>query len=84
MIYINIEIQKHNRFKDTLHKIHNKTEDILFHIFLKIPEKYIPASFMKWMENYTNKRVSELQQQLVRNRWHTIELEKAVDNIHKK
>lgn len=39
---------------------------------------------MKWMENYTNKRVSELQQQLVRDRWHTIELEKAVDNIHKK
>lgn len=56
----------------------------MFHIFLKIPEKYIPALLMKWMENYTNKRVSELQQQIVRDRWHTAELEKAVDNIHKK
>ena len=26
--------------------------------------------------------LSELKQQIIRNRWHTIELEKVVDNIH--
>lgn len=48
----------------------------------KIPEKFIPACLMNWMEHYTNKRISELKQQIIRNRWHTVELEKVVDNIH--
>ncbi|RHR73582.1 hypothetical protein DWW50_03555 [Eubacterium sp. AF15-50] len=82
MIQINIEIQKPNRFKDLLHEIFNKSEDILFSIIQKIPEKFIPACLMNWMEHYTNKRISELKQQIIRNRWHTVELEKVVDNIH--
>ena len=38
---------------------------------------------MNWIDHYTNKRLAELKQQIIRNNWHTIELEKAVDNIHK-
>lgn len=82
VIYIYIEIQKPNRFKDLLHKIYDRLEDLIFAIIQKIPEKHIPSSFMKWMERYTNKRLSELQSQIIRNRWHTVELEKVVDNIH--
>ena len=82
MRHINIEIQKPNRFKDLLHKIFNRLEDLIFSIIQKLPEKMIPHSVMNWMEHYTNKRLSELKQQIIRNRWHTIELEKVVDNIH--
>lgn len=39
---------------------------------------------MNWMEHYTNKRIADLQQQLIRDRWYSIELEKAVNNIHNK
>ena len=81
MIYIYIEIQKPNRFKDFLHKIYDHLEDLIFAIIQKIPEKYITSSFMNWMEHYANKRLSELQSQIIRKRWQTIELEKAVDNI---
>ena len=84
MIYIYIEIQKQNRFKDFLHKIYDRLEDLIFAIIQKIPEKHIPSSFIKWMEHYTNKRLSELQSQIIRKRWQTIELEKAVDKIHNK
>lgn len=82
LIYINIEIQKPNRFKDLLHKIFNRLENLMFSIIQKLPEKMIPRSVMNWMEHYTTKRLSELKQQIIRNRWHTIELEKVVDNIH--
>ena len=82
MRHINIEIQKPNRFKDLLHKIFNRLEDLMFSIIQKSPEKMIPHFLMDWMEYYTNKRLSELKQQIIRNRWHTIELEKVVDNIH--
>jgi hypothetical protein len=84
VIYIYIEITKPNRFKDLLHKIYDHLEDLTFAIIQKIPEKHIPSSFMKWMERYTNKRLSELQSQIIRKRWQTIELEKAVDKIHNK
>ena len=36
------------------------------------------------MEHYTNKRIADLQQQIIRNRWYNVELEKAVHNIHNK
>lgn len=82
MIHINIEIQKPNCFMT--HKIYNRLEDFLFSIVQKIPEKFIPAFLINWMEHYTDKRISELKQQIIRDRWHTVELEKAVDNIHSK
>ena len=82
MIYI--EIKKPNRFKDLIHKIYNRLEDLLFAIIQKIPEKHIPSFLMNWLEHYTNKRLSELQSQIIRKRWQTIELEKAIDNIRKR
>lgn len=84
MIHINIEIRKPNRFKDFLHKIFNRLENSIFTLFQRIPEKFIPAFLMNWMEHYTNKRIADLQQQLIRDRWYSIELEKAVNNIHNK
>ena len=39
---------------------------------------------MTWMEHYTNKRIADLQQQIIRNRWYNVELEKAVHDIHNK
>lgn len=47
-------------------------------------EKYIPTVLLGFIDSYTNKRITELKQQIIRDRWHTIELEKAVDKIHDK
>ena len=82
MIYIYIEIQKQNRFKNLLHKIHSKLEDMLFSILQHTPDKFIPKSLMRWFEKYTNKRLAQLKSDVIRKRWQTIELEKAVDKIH--
>jgi len=84
LVYIYIEIQKPNRFKDLLHKIYNHLEDLIFAIIQKILEKHIPSFLMNWMEHYTNKRLSKLQSQIIRKRWQTIELEKTVDKIRNK
>jgi len=67
-----------------LHKIYDHLENLIFAIIQKIPEKHIPSFFMKWLGHYTNKRLLELQSQIIRKRWQTIELEKAVNNIHNK
>ena len=82
MILIYIEIKKQNRFKDLLHKIFNRLEDSLFNLFQKMPEKMIPTCLMTWMEHYTDKRIVQLQHQIICSKWQTMELEKAVNNIH--
>jgi hypothetical protein len=47
-----------------------------------MPEKMIPARLMTWMEHYTDKRIAELQHQIIRSKCQTMELEKTVNNIH--
>lgn len=82
MILIYIEIKKQNRFKDFSHKIFNRLEDFLFNLFEKMPEKIIPTCLMTWMKHYTDKRIAELQHQIIRSKWQSMGLEKAVNNIH--
>lgn len=82
MIHINIEIQKPNRFKDFSHKFFNKLEDTMFSIIQKVPEQFIPHFLMTWLEHYTNKRIAELQHQIIRDRWRNVELENVVNKIH--
>ncbi len=53
-------------------------------LILKLPESMIPKSVMNWLEHYANRRLAELQHQIIRKRWQTIELEKSVDKIHQK
>ena len=82
MNIINIEIHKQNRLKDLLHKIHYNIEETAFKLFDRIPEKYISACLIKWIDKYTNKRLNELKQQITHSKWQTMELEKAINNIH--
>ena len=39
---------------------------------------------MRWFEKYTDKRLAQLKSDVIRKRWQTIELEKAVYNIHQR
>ena len=48
------------------------------------PEGLLAKSLMRWFEKYTNKRLAQLISDVIRKRWQTIELEKAVDNIHQR
>ena len=39
---------------------------------------------MNWVEKYTSKRIYELKQQIIRDRWHSVELEHVIKDIHNK
>ena len=86
MIVIDIEIRKQNRIKDFFHKLQSrlKLEDFIFSIFQKLPERLIPHWLMDWMEQYLNKRISQLQQETIKQNWKNIYLQKAVSEIHNK
>ena len=82
MIHIDIKIQKCSRIKTLLNKIYNRSEDLFFTLISKVPESRIPRSVMNWLEHYTNKRIAELQQQIVRDRWRSVELDDFLQQIN--
>lgn len=78
---IDIELKHRNRLKEFFHTFFNKLEDLMFTVFQKTPERLIPPFLMKWMDNYTRKRLHELEQDVIRQRWKKIQLEKALGEI---
>ncbi len=83
VIKIHIEIKKRNRLKEFFHKLHSKLEDLCFNIIMKIPERFIPSFIMEWLDKYTTKRINQLKQEHIKQTWHNLYLEKAVDEISK-
>ncbi|MCI5901404.1 MAG: hypothetical protein SOY73_00025 [Blautia sp.] len=62
--------------------IKDKSEDLMFSIITKLPERFIPSSLMQWITNYIDKRTQELQQEIIRQQWQKVYLEKVVSEIH--
>lgn len=78
---MNIEIKNQNIFRRVFKNLHDKSEDFLFALVQRLPERFIPASLMNWMEYCTDKRIAELQRQLIKDNWTNVELQKAVEQI---
>ena len=51
---------------------------------MKLPDKFILSSLMKWLDRYTTKRINQLKQQNIRQTWKNLYLQKAVDDISKR
>ena len=79
---MDIEIKPRNPLKKLLSNLTDKLEDILFFLIRKTHQAIIPPSIMLWFENYLNKRSKELQQEIIRQQWRQLYLEKAVEEIH--
>lgn len=71
------------RFTRFFNRTYSKLEDFGFDLIQKIPEKFIPAFLMRWLEHYTDKRIAELKHDIIRNRWQAADLENVINDIHK-
>ncbi len=83
MVIIETEIKDRNKFKDFFQKVRNKSEDLLFSIIQKLPERFIPSFIMEWLDRYTDRRINELKHQQIKATWHKMYLQDAVNQIHK-
>ena len=81
---MNIEIKPRSRAKEFFDMIKDKSEDLMFSIITKLPERFIPSPLMQWLTAYLDRRTQELQQEIVRQQWRKVYLEKAVSEIHDK
>ena len=53
----------------------------MFSIIQRLPEKFITRCLMNWLDRYTTKCINELNQEIIKDRWKSIELDKIVDTI---
>jgi len=81
VITIDIELKDHNKIKEFFQKLHSRLEDMIFSIIQRIPERFIPSPVMNWLDQYTTKRISQLQQQIIKQRWRQDALEKVISDI---
>lgn len=79
---IDIEFKAHNRTKDFFRKLYNKLEDIAFSIILKLPNRLTPCWLLNWFNNYADRRIQNLNQQIIKNNWEKAALEKALSDIY--
>lgn len=70
-----------NRTKEFFHRIHSKSEDLLFNIIQRLPERLIPPFLMNWLDQYTTKRVEELKRQIIHDNWNKTYLNQAASEI---
>ena len=84
VIKIHIELKKPNRFKDMLHKICSKLEDMMFSILLKLPERMIPSFLIDQIEKYINKQISKTKQEIIKDRWKQVALNEVLDKANRK
>ena len=63
-------------------KIGNKLENLFFDVIQRIQERFIPQFIMNRIERYMDKRILEMQQQIIKYKWQEVELEKTIQKLH--
>ena len=76
-----INIKPHNRFRNVLHKLASKTEDVILALLLWITQYWQPDFLMNWIDQYTQKRINQLQRDHVRDQWRMVSLEDAIKQM---
>jgi len=79
---MNIEIKPRSKTQELFHKFKSKSEDIFLNLLIGV-SKFSKADFIQnWIDRYTSKRLAELKQEIISQRWQQVTLKKVVDNIH--
>lgn len=78
---MNHEITPRNRAKEFFHQIHDNLENFLFWIIQKLPENLIPAALINWSDQYLDKRIQHLKQEILHQNWNKSHLDQALKEI---
>ena len=80
----NITVYERSKTKEFCKRIKSKTEDSLFSLVERIPERLLPGWLMNWMGKYVDKRIAELQREQIKANWDKTYLEQAVKELREK
>lgn len=75
-------IKKESKFQKALKQVHSKSEDFFLSGVMFLAKITKSEKLSRWIERYTEKKMQQLQQEIIRQRWDLITLQKASEAIH--
>lgn len=75
-------IKKESKFQKTLKQVRSKSEDVFLSGIMFLAKISKSEKLSRWIERYTEKKMQQLQQEIIRQRWDLITLQKASEAIH--
>lgn len=75
-------IKKESKFQKALKQVRSKSEDVFLSGVMLLAKISKSEKLSKWIERYTEKKMQQLQQEIIRQRWDLITLQKASEAIH--
>lgn len=75
-------IKKESKFQKALKQVHSKSEDVFLSGVMFLAKISKSEKLSRWIEKYTEKKMQQLQQEIIRQRWDLITLQKASEAIH--
>lgn len=79
-----ITVYERSKIKEFCKRFKSKTEDVLFSVVERIPERLLSGWLMNWMGRYIDKRMAELQREQIKANWDKTYLEQAVKELRNK
>lgn len=70
-----------NKAKTFFQQLQDRLEDFLFRIIQKLPENLIPAALISWADQYLDKRIQYLKQDILHQNWNKAHLDQALKEI---
>lgn len=70
-----------NKAKTFFQQLQDNLEDFLFWIIQKLPENLIPAALINWTDQYLDKRIQYLKQDILHQNWNKAHLDQALKEI---
>lgn len=75
-------IKKESKFQKALKQVRSKSEDVFLSGVMFLAKISKSEKLSRWIERYTEKKMQQLQQEIIRQRWDLITLQKASEAIH--
>lgn len=75
-------IKKESKFQKALKQVHSKSEDVFLSGIMLLANISKSEKLSRLIEKYTEKKMQQLQQEIIRMKWDKITLEKATAQIH--
>ena len=62
----------------------DKIQEIIFNLVIKVPEDRLPQPVHAWALNYARRKIDQLQQDIIRQRWQKVELDQTLKELRDK
>ena len=76
-------VSAYNQDKGVIANMKDKIQEFIFNLIIKIPEDRLPQPVHAWALNYAHRKIDQLQQDIIRQRWKKADMEKELENLRK-